>query len=303
MSQSSSKPTLALWALLLVQLIFGFNYAASKVILAEFPPVLWAAVRMTTAAALMFAFSVWLVPVAQRKINREFLTKTFIYSLFGIAFSQAFFMLGLRYTTTSNAAVLNTLTPIFTLAFAILARKEKFTIMRGLGFVVAVTGVLVLKPLDQFSITGETWKGDLYTLLNCASLAMFFILSRDFMRKNSPFWATAWMFLWGAVLLTLASLPQIEMVIPKQTSSALWIAILYNILLGTILTYFLNSWTLTKVNPSVVTLFFYLQPVIAVINGWLSLGETPTERTWFAMLCIFMGVGIGSIRRSPAPTS
>jgi drug/metabolite transporter (DMT)-like permease len=303
MSDKKSGTPLALFALLSVQLIFGFNYAASKLILGVFPPVLWAAVRMTVAAILMFAFSFWLVPKDLRRVDREFLTKTFIFSLFGIAFSQAFFMLGLRYTTTSNAAVLNTLTPIFTLFFSILARKEKFTLWRGLGFAVAVCGVLILKPVDEFSMNGNTWKGDLYTLLNCASLALFFILSRDFLRRNSPFWATAWMFLWGSLLLTLASLPQIESVIPKESlTTPLWLAIGYNILLGTILTYFLNSWTLTKVNPSVVALFFYLQPVIAVFNGWFSLGETPTNRILLAMSCIFVGVGIGSLKR-PTPAA
>ena len=75
------------------------------------------------------------------------------------------------------------------------------------------------------------------------------------------------------------------------------------ILLGTILTYFLNSWTLTKVSPSVVALFFYLQPVIAGFNGWFSLGETPTYRMLLAMTCIFIGVGIGSLKRPAAPTS
>lgn len=304
MSDKKSQPPLALFALLAVQLIFGFNYAASKLILGEFPPVLWAAVRMTVAAIIMFGLSIWLVPKEMRRTDREFLAKTFIFSLFGIAFSQAFFMLGLRFTTTSNAAVLNTLTPIFTLFFSILARKEKFTIMRGLGFIVAVAGVLFLKPVDEFSVTGNTWKGDVYTLMNCASLAMFFIISRDFLRRNSPFWATAFMFLWGSIILGLASLPEIERIVPAQPlTTQVWLAIGYNILLGTILTYFLNSWTLTKVNPSVVALFFYLQPVIAVLNGWLSLGETPTSRMLFAMACIFMGVGIGSVKRPPTTTT
>ncbi|MBS1958533.1 MAG: EamA family transporter [Bdellovibrionales bacterium] len=302
MSEKQSRAWLAIAALLLVQLIFGFNYAASKVILAEFPPVLWAAVRMTTAAILMFAFSFWLVPKEMRRSDREFMLKTFIYSLFGIAFSQAFFMLGLRYTTTSNAAVLNSLTPIFTLFFAIMAKKERFTVFRGVGFIVAVAGVLVLKNVESFSMNGDTWKGDVYTLMNCASLALFFILSRDFLRKNSPFWATAWMFLWGAILLGVASIHQLDQLVPHSgMTEHLWIAILYNILLGTILTYFLNSWTLTRVNPSVVALFFYLQPVIAVLNGWLSLGETPTTRMLFAMCCIFFGVGIGSMKRNPTP--
>lgn len=304
MSDQKSQPTLALFALLVVQLIFGFNYAASKLILGHFPPVLWAAVRMAVAAVVMFSLSIWLVPKELRRTDREFLSKTFLYSLFGIAFSQAFFMLGLRFTTTSNAAVLNTLTPIFTLFFSILAGKERFTVMRGVGFCIAVAGVLVMKPVDEFAVTGETWKGDVYTLLNCASLALFFILSRDFLRKNSPFWATAFMFLWGAITLGLTSIPDMAQLIPEAAlDTQVWLAIGYNILLGTILTYFLNSWTLTKVNPSVVALFFYLQPVIAVLNGWFSLGEIPTSRTFYAMVCIFLGVGIGSVKRPPTTTT
>src|SRR5436190_562042 len=107
MTDKKSQMPLALTALLVVQLIFGFNYAASKVILGYFPPVLWAAVRMAVAAILMFSLSLWIVPKEMRRRDREFLAKTFIFSLFGIAFSQAFFMMGLHYTTTSNAAVLN----------------------------------------------------------------------------------------------------------------------------------------------------------------------------------------------------
>ena len=285
-------------ALLLVQLIFGFNYAASKVILAVYPAVLWGGIRLGIAAVLMFICAFIVVPKEERRVDPSFLKHCFWYGLIGIAMNQAFFLLGLKYTTTTNAAILNTLTPIFTLLFAILAGAEKFTYRRALGFLLAVMGALVIRPFEEFQITSNTFKGDLFTILNCVSLALFFIISRKFLKQNSPFWATAWMFLFGAIVLLLASISDFSQAIPSQINSTLLIAIFYNIVLATMVTYFLNSWTLTKVNPSSVAIFIYLQPVIAVLNAWLTGGELPSTRVVIAMTLIFAGVGVGVLKKA-----
>ena len=284
-------------ALLLVQLIFGFNYAASKVILAVYPPVLWGGIRLGIAAALMFICAFAIVPKEQRRVDRSFLGHTFLYGLIGIAINQACFLLGLKYTTTTNAAILNTLTPIFTLLFAIIAGAEKFTPRRGFGFLLAVMGALVIRPFEEFQITSSTFKGDMFTILNCASLALFFIISRKFLKQNSPFWATAWMFLFGSILLLAASVSDFSQAVPAVMTNTLWVAIFYNIVLATMVTYFLNSWTLTKVNPSSVAIFIYLQPVIAVLNAWCSGGELPNTRVIIAMTLIFAGFGVGVLKK------
>ncbi len=283
-------------ALVLVQMIFGFNYAASKVILTQFPPVLWGGMRLMIAAILMFLASFVIVPKEQRRVDREFLGKTFLYGLIGIAANQAFFLIGLKHTTTINSAILNTTTPIFTLLFAILAGAEKLTINRAIGFVFAVMGAMVIRRFEDFQMTSETFMGDVFTLLNCAALALFFIISRQFLKKNSPFWATAWMFLFGSIILLAISVPDFSHAVPAVVSNSLIIAMVYNILFATMLTYFLNAWTLTKVSPSQVAIFFYFQPVIAVVNAWYSLGELPTPRVILAMVLIFSGVVIGVIK-------
>ncbi len=130
-SLKKNEQLLPVLALLLVQLIFGFNFAATKVILVEYPPVLWGGIRLMIAAILMFICSFFIVPKTQRRTDWKFLGPCFLYGMIGIAANQAFFMLGLKYTTTTNAAILNSLTPLFTLLFAIVAGSEKFTRSRG----------------------------------------------------------------------------------------------------------------------------------------------------------------------------
>ena len=297
-NEARPAPILPIAALISVQVIFGFNYAASKVILEQYPPIFWGGLRVGAAAILMFLVSLFVVPKDQRRIDLEFLRKTFFYGVIGIGLNTAFFMLGLKYTTTTNAAILSSLTPIFTLLFAIIAGTEKFTKNRVFGFTLAVVGAIVIRKFEDFRITSDTFKGDIYTILNCVTLALFFILSGDFLKKNSPFWATAWMFLFGSIVLLAASIPDFHYLVPEVMTGTLAFAMFYNIILATMVTFFLNSWSLTKVNPSFVAIFIYLQPAVALINAWWNGGESPNARVVTAMCLIFTGVGIGALKKA-----
>ncbi len=297
MTPTSFSRFLPVFALFTVQLIFGFNYAASKVVLEKFPPTLWGGVRLLISAGLMFMTSFLFVPAEKRKVNPEFLKKTFLYGLFGMALSQFFFMYGIKHTTTTNSAIMNTMTPIFTLLFAVIGGAEKFTGRRLFSFLLAILGAVVIRDLSEFRMSSDTFLGDFSTLLNCASLALYFTLSQKFLKENSPFWATAWMFLFGSILLLGISVQDFHLLGNLPVDSRFYIAAVYNIVFATLITYFLNAWTLTKVSPSMVAVFFYFQPVIAVFNGWLTFGEHPTLRTFLAMALIFLGVGIGVVRK------
>jgi drug/metabolite transporter (DMT)-like permease len=298
MESTPGSRFLPIAALFAVQLIFGFNYAASKEILLHFAPTLWGAIRLMLSASLMFATAHWIVPRDLRRVDRDFLKKTCFFGVVGISLSQLFFLVGLQHTTTANSAIMNSVTPLLTLLVGVLAGAERFTPIRGLSFCLALAGIFSIRDLSEFRLSSETFVGDLATLANCLMLAIFFTWSRDFLRKNSTYWATAWMFLFGSIVLALVSLADFHLPELATLDRRFYTSASYNILFATLITYFLNSWTLTKVSPSLVALFFYFQPVIAVLTGWWLLGETPTPRTFLAMGLIFSGLGIGVVKRS-----
>lgn len=297
MSEAGTRSVVVILALLLVQILFGFNYSIAKLIVAEFPPLLWGALRMLSCALLMFGVAFWAVPKEDRKMDSKFFYSILIFSIFGIALNQAFFLLGLKYTTASNSAILNTLVPVFTLFFAIVFKRERWTWMRGFGFLVAVSGVLVLRNVEDLNVSSETLRGDVYTVLNCVSLAFFFTASRRFLLKHSAFWVTAWLFLFGAVFLLVLSIPDWVLLKPIHWSNELIWAMLYNVVAATMVTYFLNTWTLKRTQSSSVALFIYLQPVIAVFTEWAVHSVIPTTRMILSMVFIFIGVGLGAIKR------
>jgi len=83
----------------------------------------------------------------------------------------------------------------------------------------------------------------------------------------------------------------------SSISRASWLAILYITLLPTAGAYYLSAFALTRVAPSTVAVYVYLQPLIAFALAPLILGESLSWRTVVASLLIFAGVLVVTRRR------
>jgi drug/metabolite transporter (DMT)-like permease len=77
-----------------------------------------------------------------------------------------------------------------------------------------------------------------------------------------------------------------------------WIEVAYIIILPTAITYYLNAWALSRVPPSTVAVYIYLQPLIAFVVAPIVLGETLGIRALISSLLIFGGVFIVARTRS-----
>ena len=75
-----------------------------------------------------------------------------------------------------------------------------------------------------------------------------------------------------------------------------WLAVAYIILVPTVGAYYLNSWAITRVPPSIVAIYIYLQPLLAFGLAPLVLGESLSARTLVACILIFAGVAVVTIR-------
>src|SRR5262245_19189198 len=191
-------------ALALVQVFFGIHYFVAKLLLRDVPPLAWAALRIAAAAVLLFAWN--LLFVGWRPRHWGDVARLGLYAFFGIVLNQVLFVEGLARTTLSHSALLNTLIPVMTLGLAVVARRERVTARRGLGILIALASVLMLLGVEDFRLRNELLTGDLLTLANGLSYSIFLVLSRDFMRRNDPLGATAYLFLLGAaVIVPIAS--------------------------------------------------------------------------------------------------
>jgi drug/metabolite transporter (DMT)-like permease len=276
-------------ALLAVQLFFGLHYLAAKLVLAEIPPRAWAAIRISAAALILLA----LVRLLGRRLptGRADLKRLAVYALFGVVINQLCFVEGLKRTTPTHSALINTTIPVFSLLFAVLAGRERISGRKLLALVVALAGVLlVIWPFGRTDFSGATLTGDLLTLVNSISFSLFLVISRDLLVRTDPLAATAVLMTFGALGILAVAGPALLAFDPAPVSAGTWGLAAFVIVFATVLTYVLNYWALARVPSSVVALFIYVQPLIAATLSAALLGERPPPPVLAGGLLIFAGV-------------
>lgn len=286
-----------LWILAL-QVLFGFNYLLSKTIVLHYSPLFWAALRscFTAVVILSLLFLKRELNFQEVKSNKK---KLFYLALSGIFLNQAFFLLGLKFTTSYNSALINTLIPICTLLVAAWRGHESITKSQFLGSGVAICGVFILTPLSQFSFSNEHLIGDLFTIGNVIAYSTYLVLNREFVNSHSPLWTTGWVFAFGSLGLLAFTIPEIpkNLLVPPPTEVLK--ALSYGLVGGTLIPYLILSYALRKTKSSTVALFVYLQP--AIVGGLAAAfyDYKFTREVVFATFLIFMGVFIGTRKPNP----
>lgn len=286
---SIPSPAAVVTALLGVQLCFGVNYVASKVVVTNFPPLVWAGIRIAIATVVMFAVC-FSSGRPRPKLSREFLLPMVGFALMGTILNQASFLMGLKLTSATNSAVINTMIPIATLAMVTLRGQESLNWKKALGFILALTGVLSIRKLEDVRFTDSTFVGDMLTLFNCLIYACFLSYSKKFIEKYDALWVTAFLFLYGTIGLNLLAIPHWITFVPPVMTTEIWASAAFSVGFGTLAAYFLNFWALKHAKASQVALFIYVQPIVASIIAYFWFGEVITLRTAISTAFIFSGM-------------
>jgi drug/metabolite transporter (DMT)-like permease len=290
LSGPRSPKAVVLTALAAVQVMFATNYVATKVVLEEIPPLPWAAMRTSGAALLLLA----LVRLRREKLPLDPPTVARFagLALLGIVVNQLCFTLGLARTTPIHSALINSSIPVLTLLIAVLLGREVLTTPHVGGFLLALTGVLVLLRVWNFEPGSLLVSGDLITLVNSLSFSAFLVVSKPHLQRTPTLPATCLLFVLGAIPMVGLALPQLVRLDFSAVSARTWILGAYIIIVPTVVTYFLNYWALRRAESSLVALFVYLQPLLAGVFSMMFLGEHITFRLVGSFILVAGGIAL-----------
>jgi drug/metabolite transporter (DMT)-like permease len=275
-------------ALIPAQFFFGSLPVIGKVVLAAIPPVALVGIRVGITALILF--------VIQRFRRRIWLKQKSDYwrfavlSLFGIVFNQLLFIGGLSLTTASNTSLLAVLIPVFALAVGALLGVEKLRALRVLGIVLAAGGVIYLIDPRRASFSSATTMGDILIVLNSLSYGIYVATSKDAITRNGTFRSMMWVFVFASVICVPLGAVSISSIDLAGVSPMIWLLVLHIAIVATAAPYLLNAWALSKVDPSIVAVFVYLQPLIGFTLAVIFLGENIDFRFVIAAALIFAGV-------------
>ncbi len=267
-----SSPTKAHISLFFAQLIYALNYSIAKDLMPNFiSPLGLVTLRITGALLLFWSLSVF---TKSESIEKSDFKKLMILALFGVAINQVFFICGLNLTKPINSAIIMVSNPIAVIIFTLIVLKETITRNKIIGLALGVIGattLLIFKSSGQFSIGSDTIIGDLMTLVNSLSWAVFVVMAKPYMQKYHTVTVMKWIFLFGFIFVfPFGVFELIDTNWSSIPSHAYW-AICFVVVATTFLAYLLNTFALKALSSSVVSMYIYLQPflatVIAVILG------------------------------------
>ncbi|MBO6879992.1 MULTISPECIES: DMT family transporter [Winogradskyella] len=286
----------AIFALFMVQLLYGLNYTIAKAVMNEnyIKPFGFVLLRVAGATVLFWLLSL-IVP--QQKIEKKDFIKLFAAALFGVVINMLFFFKGLEFTSPIHASAIMTIVPVIILILSAYVLKEKITSLKIVGIVLALCGALALTIYGKSVRTGDNVPlGNLLIFLNAISYSIYVILIKKLTAKYHPFSFIKWLFLFGLIVLIPFGYSELQEVQWQSFTPYITFSVLFVILGATFGTYLLNPLALNKLKASTVGIFIYLQPVIAGLFAITMGADNIDAIKIFAMILIFTGVYLVSFK-------
>lgn len=282
-------------ALLVVQLMFGSAPILGKFALQAFPPFAIVGFRVAGAAGAFYFL--------QKHRGSFGLDKPIHYlyfaafSCFGVIFNQLLFFKGLSLTTATNTSLLAVMIPVFAILVSVVIGNDRISWKKVLGVILAAGGVVYLIDPMNASFSSATTRGDILVLLNSMSYATYVAISKKLITHYGALKSIAWVFLFASLINVPVGLISLQSVELREVNLSAWVALAGIVLFPTILAYYWNTWALARVEPSVVAVYIYLQPLIGTLLAVFVLGEDWKPRIFLAMTLIFSGVFLVTRKR------
>ncbi|MBL7917805.1 MAG: DMT family transporter [Bacteroidia bacterium] len=282
-------------ALLVAQVIYAMNYSIAKDLMPDFlGPHALVFLRVVGAAVLFWILSLF---VKNEKVEKADMKKIFLLTFVGVLFNQLFFIWGLSLTEPINSAIIMISNPIMVFVFAVIVLKASVNIYNISGLALAIAGSLIILLFKgNFEFGSRTVIGDLMTLVNSTSWAIFVVMSKPLYSKYSPVTVMKWMFLFGSILvLPIGGYDIVHTNWQAFTSDAIY-ATAFVIVATTFLAYLLNIYGLQQLSPHVVSMYIYLQPFLASLFA-ISLGKDNLNLTKIvAGIFIILGLYLVNVK-------
>lgn len=294
-----NKKSIGHLAIFTSSLIFGVNLPLSKTILPLYVDAQMLTLFRVCGAALLF----WVLSLFVKKESVPFkdLLLLFGASMFGIVINQFAFLEGLSRSSVIDTGILLTITPIITMLFAALFLKEPITGRKILGVLVGLSGALLLVFADGISVDGNgSLIGVLLLLSSALSFALYLTLFRGLIVRYSPVTLMKWMFLFAAIIGTSIYWRHIATFDFTNTPMTAYLKIAYVVVGATFFTYLLIPIAQKSLRPTTLSMYNYLQPIVASFIAFMYGMDTFGWVQILAAVLVFSGVYIVTQSKSRA---
>ena len=212
--------------------------------------------------------------------------------LFGLVLNQCCYTIGLSITSPINSSIVTTSMPIFAMILSAIILKEPITAKKAGGVFMGFSGALMLiltSATADNSKVGDI-RGDLLCMFAQLSFAFYLSMFNRLIKRYSVFTVNKWMFTFAALVITPFTYSDVAAIPFASITFRTWLETAFVVVVCTFFCYILTMQAQQVLRPTVVSVYNYVQPLVAVIVSVLTgLGVfKPTHA--LAVLLVFFGV-------------
>jgi drug/metabolite transporter (DMT)-like permease len=292
----NGKPRKKTWAVAIaftcIYFFWGSAFVANRYGVLRVHPAILAGMRYVIAGTCLLAFVV--IRGQSIRLCRKDLLRVTGLGLIMFTCNTVLLGYGGRELSAGTTALVIATIPLFIalLEWALPGGSS----MNALGWIGTLMGFLGLGLLSRTSL--QTSVSKTHTAMGFAALlvaalawAIGSVLTRRMTFRASPLVCISWQMLIGGTinLLIGAGLGGFQM---SQFTTKSVISIVYLAIFGTLVGYTSYAYLLRNVKLMTVATYAYVNPVVAVLLGWLILGEALAAGEWAGLLVVLFSVAI-----------
>jgi drug/metabolite transporter (DMT)-like permease len=283
---------LAWAAFIVVCIVWGTTYLAIRVAVRTIPPMLLTSARFVVAGLILFAFALLRGERARR--DKRTLIELVVVGLLMVGIGNFTVVWAEQWVPSGDAALLVATAPFWLVLLERMRKDgERIDARRGFGMLIGFIGVALLvtpggagRSFDSHFIVAAL-------VMQVASIAWQYgtVRAKHNLRDVPPLMSSAYQMLVGGVALGIIGVATGE---PRRlTFSPEGIgALAYLTIFGSVLAYTSYVYAVRNMRVTTLSVYAYINPLVAVILGWLILSEQLTPVSIVAMLTILGGVAI-----------
>jgi drug/metabolite transporter (DMT)-like permease len=280
-------------ALAVICLLWGTTFLAIRIGVMDIPPFLFAAMRMGIAGVLLISFMIFVAKV--QLPSKEVI---FGHALAGFAMftlGNGLITLAEVHISSGVTAIICSMIPIWvTLINLGTSEDERPTFPVFLGLAIGLSGIVLMfgENLGEFSNPNYLWSLVLIFVANMGwSFGSVWVKRKSANSNTNTYMNAGLQMFFGGVFLFLASFVFDDYSTLNWTSASVW-SLIYLIVFGSLIAYACFTYAVKKLPITIVSLYAYINPIVAVLLGTLILGEKFNLRIAVAMLITVAGIYI-----------
>ena len=272
--------------------IFGLNIVICKDLTSSgaISPLALFTIRSLGAGALFWIISLFM---PKQSVERSDLPKILVASILGFFLTQICFLMAISRITPMDCSIVSSLSPIYTMFIAAYVLKEPLSAQKIGGVVLSLCGIIYLilnSVTSTATVVQTTPLGVLLMLGNSLCFSLYLGIFKPTISKYSVVTFMKWIFLFASLLSLPFSARELLSIEFSALPTSYLAELAFLVICATFTTYFLIPVGQKILRPTLVSMYSYVQPIVAIVVSIYVGMDTLSWQKVLAALTVFTGV-------------